>query len=125
MPIVLPARRVEHDRSSVEERRSRLGSAPRIGTSSVRRVAQLARLFPGATFLPIRGNLGTRLRKLDAGEYDALVLAAAGLRRLQQRARISAYLPVGRVRSRARPGHHRGRNSRRRRAAAAAGRNNR
>ena len=57
-----------------------LGDRPRIGTSSVRRVAQLSRLFPGATFLPVRGNLGTRLRKLDAGEYDALVLAAAGLR---------------------------------------------
>jgi hydroxymethylbilane synthase len=53
--------------------------SPRIGTSSVRRVAQLSRLFPAATFLPVRGNLGTRLRKLDAGEYDALVLAAAGL----------------------------------------------
>src|SRR5262245_51706226 len=68
---------------SVDELVSRLGNAPRIGTSSVRRTAQLARLFPRATFVPIRGNLGTRLRKLDAGEYDALVLAAAGLIRLQ------------------------------------------
>ena len=42
-----------------------LGRSPRIGTSSVRRIAQLTRLFPGATFLPIRGNLDTRLRKLD------------------------------------------------------------
>ena len=73
---------------------SQLGTEPRIGTSSVRRTAQLARLFPGASFLPIRGNLGTRLRKLDAGEYDALVLASAGLIRLQQRARISASLPI-------------------------------
>jgi hydroxymethylbilane synthase len=73
---------------------SRLGNAPRIGTSSVRRTAQLARLFPRASFVPIRGNLGTRLRKLDAGEYDALVLASAGLIRLQQRARISASLPI-------------------------------
>jgi hydroxymethylbilane synthase len=80
---------------SIEELTSRLGSAPRIGTSSVRRTAQLARLFPSATFRPIRGNLGTRLRKLDAGEYDALVLASAGLIRLQQRARISAVLPIG------------------------------
>jgi hydroxymethylbilane synthase len=79
---------------SVEELVSRLGTAPRIGTSSVRRTAQLARVFPGASFLPIRGNLGTRLRKLDAGEYDALVLASAGLIRLQQRARISASLPI-------------------------------
>ncbi len=69
--------------------RERLGSAPRIGTSSVRRIAQLARLFPGATFLPIRGNLDTRLRKLDSGEFDAIVLASAGLRRLGFDARIS------------------------------------
>jgi hydroxymethylbilane synthase len=79
---------------SVEELVTQLGKAPRIGTSSVRRTAQLARLFPHASFVPIRGNLGTRLRKLDAGEYDALVLASAGLIRLQQRARISASLPI-------------------------------
>ena len=71
----------------------RLGRAPRIGTSSVRRIAQLTRMFPGARFLPIRGNLGTRLRKLDAGEFDAIVLAAAGLRRLKYEGRISAALP--------------------------------
>jgi hydroxymethylbilane synthase len=73
---------------------ARLGVSPRIGTSSVRRTAQLARLFPGASFIPIRGNLGTRLRKLDEGLYDALVLASAGLIRLDFRARISAVLPV-------------------------------
>lgn len=70
-----------------------LGEAPRLGTSSVRRVAQLAALVPHATFLPIRGNLDTRLRKLDAGEFDAIVLAAAGLRRLDSGARISAEIP--------------------------------
>jgi hydroxymethylbilane synthase len=69
-----------------------LGRAPRIGTSSIRRTAQLTRLFPGATFLAIRGNLETRLRKLDAGEYDAIVLAAAGLKRLEHAERISATL---------------------------------
>jgi len=78
----------------VEELVSRLGTAPRIGTSSVRRTAQLARLFPSARFLPIRGNLGTRLRKLDTGDYDALVLASAGLIRLQQGTRISTMLPI-------------------------------
>ncbi len=72
----------------------RLGQAPRIGTSSVRRSAQLTRLFPGASFAPIRGNVDTRLRKLDGGEYDALVLAAAGLLRLQYDARISSFIPV-------------------------------
>src|SRR5439155_18153802 len=65
-----------------------------IGTGSVRRVAQLSRLFPGARFTPIRGNLETRLRKLDEGVYDALVLAAAGLRRLGFASRISLTLPV-------------------------------
>ena len=77
-----------------EELVSHLGERPRIGTSSVRRIAQLTRLFPGASFLPIRGNLGTRLRKLDDGQYDALVLASAGLIRLDQRARISTVLPA-------------------------------
>jgi hydroxymethylbilane synthase len=77
-----------------DELHSLLGAAPRIGTSSVRRTAQLARVFPGAAFLPIRGNLGTRLRKLDAGDYDALVLASAGLIRLQQQSRISTTLPI-------------------------------
>jgi hydroxymethylbilane synthase len=71
----------------------RLGQAPRLGTSSVRRTAQLTRLFPGARFAPIRGNLDTRLRKLDAGEFDALILAAAGLIRLGHERRISAALP--------------------------------
>src|SRR4051812_6531932 len=90
--VVLP--RLVDAPLSLEEIVRELGREPRIGTSSVRRVAQLTRLFPGAQFIPIRGNLDTRLRKLDSGEYDAIVLAAAGLRRLQQSGRISAYLPV-------------------------------
>src|SRR5204862_1834114 len=75
--------------SSVDDLVARLGPVPSIGTGSVRRVAQLIRLVPGARFQPIRGNLETRLRKLDAGDYDALVLAAAGLRRLGFASRIS------------------------------------
>lgn len=89
--VVLPNTTVRVD---FHELHSRLGVSPRIGTSSVRRTAQLTRLFHGASFLPIRGNLGTRLRKLDAGDYDALVLASAGLIRLGQRARISTVLPI-------------------------------
>jgi hydroxymethylbilane synthase len=73
---------------------ARLGGSPAIGTSSVRRVAQLSRLFPGARFRAIRGNLDTRLRKLDQGEHDALVLAAAGLRRLGFAPRIALALPA-------------------------------
>jgi hydroxymethylbilane synthase len=80
---------------SLEDIVRQLGQAPRIGTSSVRRTSQLTRLFPGARFDPIRGNLDTRLRKLDAGEYDVLVLAAAGLTRLGHDDRISAALPPG------------------------------
>ena len=79
---------------SIQEVVAELGRAPRIGTSSIRRVAQLVRLFPDARFLTVRGNLGTRLRKLDAGEYDALVLAAAGLRRLGRADRITAMIPA-------------------------------
>jgi hydroxymethylbilane synthase len=70
-----------------------LGPSPAIGTGSVRRIAQLTRLFSGARFMPIRGNLDTRLRKLDNGEHDALILAAAGLRRLGFASRISLALP--------------------------------
>ncbi len=66
----------------------------RVGTGSVRRIAQLTRLFPGATFQNIRGNLDTRLRKLDGGDYDVLVLAAAGLRRLGFESRISMRVPL-------------------------------
>jgi hydroxymethylbilane synthase len=90
--VVLPAPTAAA--MSFEEVVRTLGRAPRIGTSSIRRIAQLTRVFPGAQFLPIRGNLGTRLRKLDSGEFDAIVLAAAGLRRLDQAARISATVPV-------------------------------
>ena len=72
-----------------------IGPGARVGTSSVRRIAELARLFHGVSFLPIRGNLDTRLRKLDGGgSYDALVLAAAGMRRLGFAGRISFTLPV-------------------------------
>ena len=80
--------------AGVDEALGALGDAPRLGTSSVRRVAQLVRLLPRARFEAIRGNLDTRLRKLDQGQTDALVLAAAGLRRLGLVDRISAVLPV-------------------------------
>ncbi len=71
-----------------------LGAMPAIGTSSIRRVAQLAAVLPQATFSPIRGNVDTRIRKLDNGDYAALVLAAAGMRRLGLGARISAAIPI-------------------------------
>ena len=71
-----------------------LGEMPAIATGSVRRIAQLAAVVPQATFAPIRGNVDTRLRKLDAGDYQALVLAAAGLHRLGLAARITAAIPI-------------------------------
>ena len=71
-----------------------LAKGTRIGTGSVRRIAQLAPLVPGATFAPVRGNVDTRLAKLDAGGFDALVLACAGLRRLGFGERLSCPIPI-------------------------------
>lgn len=64
-----------------------------IGTSSLRRLAQLRHKFPHFTFKDVRGNLNTRMTKLDAGEYDALILAVAGLERLNMHHRIHEILP--------------------------------
>ena len=62
-----------------------------IGCSSMRRILQFQKLYPQAVFKPIRGNVQTRLRKLDDGEYSATLLAAAGLKRLGLENRISRY----------------------------------
>lgn len=59
-----------------------------VGTSSLRRQCQLAATRPDLAIRSLRGNVGTRLSKLDNGEYDAIILAAAGLKRLQLEARI-------------------------------------
>jgi hydroxymethylbilane synthase len=79
---------------SFEAALTHIGEMPSIATSSVRRIAQLAAVLPHARFAAIRGNVDTRLRKLDSGDYEALVLAAAGLRRLGFGGRISAAIPV-------------------------------
>lgn len=65
-----------------------------VGCSSRRRVLQAKRLFPDMRFENVRGNVGTRLGKLDGGRYSALVLAAAGLKRLGLQSRISRYFDV-------------------------------
>jgi hydroxymethylbilane synthase len=65
-----------------------------IGTGSVRRAGQLRSAFPAAAFVPLRGNVDTRVRKLDDGGYDAIVLACAGLRRLGFGDRITAAIPI-------------------------------
>ena len=77
--LVLPAGAAEWDRKKP------------IGCASARRKLQLQRLYPGCQVLPVRGNVLTRLEKLDHGEYGALVLASAGLRRLGLEHRISRY----------------------------------
>lgn len=89
--LVLPGA-VEHP--DMATALTHLYQTPVIGTSSVRRIAQLASAIPQASFAPIRGNVDTRLRKLDGGEFHALVLAAAGMRRLGFGPRISAAIPV-------------------------------
>lgn len=65
-----------------------------VGTSSLRRLAQLRHHFPHLTFKDVRGNVNTRLGKLDAGEYDAIILAAAGLERLGMSDRIHEIIPA-------------------------------
>jgi hydroxymethylbilane synthase len=65
-----------------------------VGTSSLRREAMLRMRFPHLDVRPLRGNLDTRLGKLDRGDYAAIILAAAGLKRLGLESRIRASLPV-------------------------------
>ena len=74
-------------------RLSELPAGARIGTGSVRRKAQLLHYRADLSVAPIRGNIDTRLKKLDAGEADALVMAAAGLKRIGREDRISEFLP--------------------------------
>ena len=72
---------------------SELPQGARVGTSSLRRRAQLLCARPDLTMIDLRGNVNTRLRKLDEGEYDAIVLAVAGLKRLGFADRIREVLP--------------------------------
>jgi hydroxymethylbilane synthase len=74
-----------------------LPPSAKIGTGSLRRRAQLLNVRPDFQVLPIRGNVDTRLKKLDDGEYDAIVLAAAGLIRLGVAERITEYLEPPRM----------------------------
>ena len=71
---------------------AQLPGGARVGTSSLRREAQLRERDPLLAIEPLRGNVNTRLRKLDEGRYDAIILAAAGLKRLGFGARIAALL---------------------------------
>ena len=82
----------------VSNRYSTLNELPanaRIGTSSLRRQCQIKERFPEAEVMPLRGNVNTRLAKLDAGDYDAIILASAGLKRLGMAERITQSLDAG------------------------------
>ena len=105
LPSVLPAdmtiaaypRRADPRDALVSRDGRTLGDLPhgaRVGTSSPRRACQLRHLRPDLTLLDIRGNVDTRLRKLDDGQFDAIVLAAAGLARLDLAARVTEYFDL-------------------------------
>ncbi len=71
-----------------------LPAGAKVGTSSLRRIVNLRRKYPTLTFVPVRGNVGTRLKKMEGGECDALILATAGLKRLGLAERITSYLSI-------------------------------
>lgn len=84
---------LRHDANDANSIKATLDGLPRqaiVGTSSQRRLTQLKALRPDVLIKDLRGNVDTRLRKLDEGQYDALILASAGLRRLGLADRISA-----------------------------------
>lgn len=95
LPLIAFSRREDpRDVLVLPEGRKEPASDLPIGSSSLRRQIQLRKLFPDHRIEPVRGNLQTRLRKLDEGQYGALVLAAAGLIRLGLADRISRYFSV-------------------------------
>ena len=71
-----------------------LPQGARVGTSSLRRQAQIKSVRPDLSIFPLRGNVDTRLRKLESGEFDAIILAAAGLNRLGRTERVCEILPA-------------------------------
>ena len=93
MLAAIPEREDVRD-AMVGKRLDELAAGAKVGTSSLRRAAQLRALRPDLRVETLRGNLDTRLRKLDDGQYDAIVLAAAGLRRLGWEDRISERVPI-------------------------------
>jgi len=91
---VLVVRGWSGNKGELETVVSLLPEKPKVGTSSLRRQAQLKHNFPDWQLCELRGNVDTRLRKLDEGQYDAIVVAAAGLIRLGLQDRIACFLPV-------------------------------
>lgn len=92
LPLVCMSKREDvRDVLVLAQGKTELADECIIGCSSARRRIQLTKLYPQAKIIPIRGNVQTRLKKLDSGEYDAIVLAAAGLIRLGLEERISKF----------------------------------
>lgn len=90
LPLIAFSRREDpRDVLILREGLSALPKHPVLGSASKRRTLQLQKLFPDADIRPIRGNVQTRLRKLDEGQYDAIVLAYAGVKRLALEHRVS------------------------------------
>ncbi len=93
LPVIL--KREDPRDAFVSEKFSSLSQLPRqarVGTSSLRRQCQVRRQRPDIELRDLRGNVGTRLRKLDAGDYDAIILASAGLKRLALHRRIAGFI---------------------------------
>ncbi|MDO4616962.1 MAG: hydroxymethylbilane synthase [Lachnospiraceae bacterium] len=98
LPVVCFSKREDpRDVLVLPEGKSEIDFSKPIGTSSLRRILQLKKLYPEARFESVRGNLQTRLRKLDEGQYSAIILAAAGMKRMGLEHRISRYFTVEEV----------------------------
>lgn len=92
MPLIAFSKREDpRDVLVLPEGKKEIDFSKPIGCSSKRRMIQFKKMFPQAVFQTIRGNVQTRLRKLDEGQYGATILAAAGLKRLGLEHRISRY----------------------------------
>lgn len=92
LPLIAYSRREDpRDALILPQGVSEIDFSKPVGCSSKRRMIQFQRMYPDATFQMIRGNVQTRLRKLDSGAYSATILAAAGLKRLGLTERISRY----------------------------------
>jgi len=97
MTLAIVLERADPHDAFVSNHFQRLEDLPqgaRVGTSSLRRQCQLRHARPDLEVLQLRGNVDTRLRKLDEGAYDAIILAAAGLKRLELHARIASLVPT-------------------------------
>lgn len=97
MTLAIVLERADPHDAFISNRHASVAQLPqgaRVGTSSLRRQSQLRHTRPDLQILQLRGNVETRLRKLDEGDYDAIILAAAGLKRLGLEARIASLVPT-------------------------------